>query len=195
MPQPKGPVALPRRASSVRTRLRAWDSSPGGHYLVRDGALLAWRVPDGAGPGTPFRIVGSHTDSPTFSLKPRPDLTGSGWQQLGMEIYGGPLLNSWLDRELGLAGHLVLSDGSSRLVQTGPIMRIPQLAIHLDRGVNDDGVKLDKQLHTAPVWGVGPEERHVLDEVAALAGCLAADIDGYDLMAFDTARAGGLRHP
>ena len=164
-----------------------WDNSPGGHYLVRDGALVAWRLPDGAGPGTAFRIVGSHTDSPTFRLKPRPDLTSAGWQQLGLEIYGGPLLNSWLDRELGLAGQLVLSDGSSRLVQTGALMRIPQLAIHLDRGVNDDGLKLDKQLHTAPVWGVGLADRSVLAEVATLAGCSSDEIDGYDLMAFDTA--------
>lgn len=164
-----------------------WDSTPGGHYLVRDGALMAWRLPDGAGPATAFRIVGSHTDSPTFRLKPRPDLSSAGWHQLGMEIYGGPLLNSWLDRELGLAGQLVLSDGSRRLVRTDALLRIPQLAIHLDRGVNEDGLKLDKQLHTAPVWGVGTGERSVLAEVATLAGCSAAEIDGYDLMAFDTA--------
>src|SRR3954451_23304419 len=80
-----------------------WDATPGGHFLVRDGALLAWRIPDGAGPTTAFRVVGAHTDSPTFKLKPRPDLGAYGWQQLGVEVYGGPLLNSWLDRELGLA--------------------------------------------------------------------------------------------
>jgi aspartyl aminopeptidase len=77
---------------------QAWDSSPGGHYLVRDGALFGWRIPDDAGPSTALRIVGSHTDSPTFALKPHPDLDSFGWRQLGVEIYGGPLLNSWLDR-------------------------------------------------------------------------------------------------
>ncbi len=133
-----------------------WDSSPGGHHLVRDGALIAWRVPEGAGPTTAFRVLGAHTDSPTFKLKPRPDVGGWGWQQLGVEVYGGPLLNSWLDRELGLAGRVALSDGSVRLLQTGPIMRIPQLAVHLDRAVNDEGLRLDKQQHTAPVWSVGP---------------------------------------
>ena len=60
----------------------------------------------------PFRILGSHTDSTGFTLKPRPDISGYGWQQLGIEIYGAPLLNSWLDRDLGLAGRLVLTDGS-----------------------------------------------------------------------------------
>jgi len=66
-------------------------------------------------------------------------------------------------------------------------MRIPQLAIHLDRSINDEGLKLDKQLHTAPVWSVGHPERRILDHVAGLAGCAASEIDGYDLYAFDTA--------
>ena len=164
-----------------------WDSSPGGHYLVRDGALVAWRVPDGAGPLSPFRMVGAHTDSPTFVLKPRPDRTAFGWQQLGVEIYGGPLLNSWLDRELGLAGRLVLSDGSVVPVRTGPVMRIPQLAIHLDRAIGETGLKLDRQQHTAPVWSVGRPDSSILEHVTGLAGCRPAEVDGYDLLAFDTA--------
>ncbi len=165
----------------------AWDAAPGGHYLVRDGALVAWRVPEGAGPLTPFRVVGSHTDSPTFQLKPRPDLSAYGWHQLGWEIYGGPLLNSWLDRELGLAGRLVLRDGRTELVRTGPVVRIPQLAIHLDRTIGETGLKLDRQHHTAPVWGVGAPGPGVVDHVAALVGAQASDVAAYDLLAFDTA--------
>jgi aspartyl aminopeptidase len=165
-----------------------WSSEPGGHYVVRDGALIAWRIPDTSRSFMPFRILGSHTDSTGFTLKPRPDMIGYGWQQLGVEIYGAPLLNSWLDRELGLAGRLVLTDGSTQLVRTAAIMRIPQLAIHLDRGVNDEGLKLDKQLHTAPVWSVGHPGIHALDHLAQAAGCLAVDIDGYDLRVYDTAR-------
>ena len=165
----------------------AWSSDPGGHYVVRDGALIAWRVPDGARSGAPFRILGSHTDSTGFALKPKPDIGAFGWQQVGVEIYGAPLLNSWLDRELGLAGRLVLSDGSILLVRTEAIMRIPQLAIHLDRSVNDEGIKLDKQTHTAPVWSVGRPGIHVLDHVAQAAGCAVGEIDGYDLRVYDTA--------
>ncbi|MCW2804220.1 MAG: aspartyl aminopeptidase [Propionibacteriaceae bacterium] len=164
-----------------------WDRSAGGHFLIRDGALIAWWVPSDAAPTTPFRIVGAHTDSPTFKLKPRPDIGRLGWQQLGMEVYGGPLLNSWLDRELGLAGRLVLDDGSEALVKTGPIMRIPQLAIHLDRAVNEDGVKLDKQLHTAPVWSVSHPELNILDHLADQIDRRRGDIVGYDIVAFDTA--------
>jgi aspartyl aminopeptidase len=165
----------------------AWDASPGGHVLVRDGALVAWRVPEGAGPLTPFRIVGSHTDSPTFQLKPSPDLSAFGWQQLGWEVYGGPLLNSWLDRELGLAGRLVLRDGRTELVRTGALLRIPQLAIHLDRAIGETGLKLDRQHHTAPVWGVGAPGPGILEHVAGSIGVHATDVDAYDLLAFDTA--------
>jgi aspartyl aminopeptidase len=165
----------------------AWSSDPGGHYLVRDGALIAWRIPSNARSLMPFRILGSHTDSTGFTLKPRPDISAYGWQQVGIEIYGAPLLNSWLDRELGLAGRLVRRDGSTLLVRTESIMRIPQLAIHLDRSVNDKGLKLDKQTHTAPVWSVGHLGIQVLDHVAQAAHCSAGDIDGYDLRAYDTA--------
>ena len=164
-----------------------WDSSPGGHYLVRDGALVAWRLPADADPRTPFRIVGAHTDSPGFAVKPNPDLEGFGYAQLGLEVYGGPLLNSWLDRELGLAGRVVLTDGRTELVRTDAIMRIPQLAIHLDRGVNDNGLKLDKQHHTMPVWGVGRPDRRLADHLGGLVGCRGDQIDGFDLVAYDAA--------
>src|SRR5918998_1212836 len=162
-----------------------FDVSPGGHYLVRDGALLAWRLPSDPDPRTPYRIVGAHTDSPGFAIKPNPDLGGYGYQQLGVEVYGGPLLNSWLDRELGLAGRMALADGRVELVRTEAIMRIPQLAVHLDRSVNDNGLKLDKQLHTAPIWGVGRPDRRLIDHLAHLADCAADEIDGLDLMACD----------
>ena len=161
---------------------------PGGHVLVRDGALLAWRVPENAGPTTGFRIIGAHTDSPGFVLKPNPDLDTVGWQQLSTEVYGGPLLNSWLDRELGLAGRLIMGDGVQQLVRTGAIMRIPQLAIHLDRSVNDEGLKLDRQFQTRPVWGVGGGTTDgILDHIAALVGASAEEILGIELVAFDTA--------
>ncbi|MGI3785987.1 MAG: M18 family aminopeptidase [Janthinobacterium lividum] len=183
----EGARRLTAAGFSEQDEAQAWDAGPGGHFLVRDGALVAWRVPAGAGPLTPFRIVGSHTDSPTFRLKPEPDLAAYGWHQLGWEIYGGPLLNSWLDRELGLAGRLVLRDGSVRLVRTGAVVRIPQLAIHLDRSIGETGLKLDRQHHTAPVWGVGTSGPAVLDHVAGLVGASGADVDAYDLLAFDTA--------
>ncbi|MFI7481002.1 M18 family aminopeptidase [Kocuria sp. M1R5S2] len=133
----------------------------GRRYVLRDGAVIAWATPADVRPGAGFRILGAHTDSPGFKLKPRPTTTAHSWYQAGVETYGGPLLNSWLDRELRLAGRIVLrgDDGvpEERLTATGAVARIPQLAIHLDREANQ-GLKLDRQDHVQPVWGVGPAE-------------------------------------
>jgi len=165
-----------------------WDGEPGGCYVVRDGAIIAWHQPAGAGPATPFRILGAHTDSPGFKLKPRPSIAAYGWLQAGVEVYGGPLLNSWLDRELELAGRIVTHDGTEHLVRTGPFLRIPQLAVHLDRQVNSNGLKLDKQRQLTPVFGVGDaSEADVLGHLAALAGLDADDVAGFDIHTADTA--------
>src|SRR5690606_34958035 len=133
----------------------SWPEQRGGRFVVvRDGAVIAWSVPEDAAPTTRAHILGAHTDSPGFKLKPQPTIGAKGWLQAAVEIYGGPLLNSWLDRELRLAGRLALADGRVVLAATGPLLRLPQLAIHLDRGVND-GLALDKQTGTQPVWGLG----------------------------------------
>ncbi|MEV0243468.1 M18 family aminopeptidase [Streptomyces sp. NPDC050674] len=163
----------------------AWDGTSGGKYVLRGGAIVAWYVPEGAAPHTPFRIVGAHTDSPNLRVKPLPDSGAHGWRQVAVEIYGGPLLNSWLDRDLGLAGRLTLRDGSTRLVDVDrPLLRVPQLAIHLDRSVTADGLKLDKQRHMQPVWGLGRDVRDG-DLIAFLeeeAGIPAGEVTGWDLM-------------
>ncbi|MFT4217309.1 MAG: M18 family aminopeptidase [Micropruina sp.] len=159
------------------------DPRPGGYVLVRDGSVLAWWIPENLG-APAFRIVGAHTDSPGFVLKPRPTSSFLGWQQAGMEVYGGPLLNSWLDREFGLAGRLVTATGST-LVSTGPLLRIPQVAPHLDRSVNEKLV-LDRQQHLHPVFAAGRPGADLLAEVAIVAGLEPADVLGHDLCAFVT---------
>jgi aspartyl aminopeptidase len=161
----------------------AWDGGPGGRYVLRGGALIAWYVPESAGPATPFRVVGAHTDSPNLRVKPLPDTGRQGWRQVAVEIYGGTLLNTWLDRDLGLAGRLTLRDGSTHLVNVDrPLLRVPQLAIHLDRQVND-GLKLDKQQHMTPVWGLGePSEGDLIAFLAEESGLAADDVAGWDLM-------------
>ena len=173
----------------------AWPAQAGGRFLVvRDGAVLAWVVPKDAGAATGARIFGAHSDSPAFKLKPRPTTGSHGWLQAGVEIYGGPLLNSWLDRELRLAGRLVLDDGTSVLAATGALLRLPQLAIHLDREVND-GLALDRQRQTQPVWGLGESDSaDLLGELAATAGVDAARIRGYDIVTADAARGAVFGH-
>ncbi|MER5861889.1 M18 family aminopeptidase [Kitasatospora sp. NPDC002040] len=164
----------------------AWDAAAGGRYVIRGGALIAWYVPEGAGPETPFRVVGTHTDSPNLRVKPVPDTGAAGWRQIAVEIYGGVPLNTWLDRDLGLSGRLALRDGSVTLVQIDePLLRVPQLAIHLDRQVNE-GLKLDKQRHLTPIWGIGPvNEGSLVEYVAERAGVAADAIVGWDLMTHD----------
>ncbi|WP_426364774.1 M18 family aminopeptidase [Streptomyces sp. E-08] len=161
----------------------AWDGTSGGKYVIRGGAIIAWYVPEGAAAHTPYRIVGAHTDSPNLRVKPRPDMGAQGWRQVAVEIYGGTLLNTWLDRDLGLAGRLTLRDGSHHLVNVDrPLLRVPQLAIHLDRSVND-GLKLDRQRHMQPIWGIGEvHEGDLISFVAAEAGVDAEDVTGWDLM-------------
>lgn len=170
--------------------LEPWNEAAGKFYVIRDGAMIAWVTPEGAGPTTGFNILGTHTDSPSFKLKPKPTTGKFGWLQAGVEIYGGPLLNSWLDRELQLAGRLVLLDGTQHLTATGPLLRFPQLAIHLDRTANE-GLTLDKQQHMNPVFGLGDPASE--DLLGLLAGRVSgnatidpAQIGGYDVVIADT---------
>ena len=167
-----------------------WPDSPGRYLVTRGGALIAWHVPEDARPDQPFRIVGAHTDSPNLRIKPQPDTGGFGWQQLGVEVYGGALWNSWLDRDLGLSGRVVVRvDGEleERLFFCDcPLLRIPQLAIHLDRDVNGQGLKLNPQQHLTPVWGVGAVEPGAFAQY--LAGEVAVEADqivAWDAMVHD----------
>jgi aspartyl aminopeptidase len=133
-----------------------WSDLPADGFVVRDAGVVAWRTPGGAGAGVPFRLAGAHTDSPCLRVKPNPDSAAVGWHQLDIEVYGGILNNSWLDRDLGIAGRLTLLDGGHVLVDVRrPVARVPQLAVHLDRNVNAEGLRLDPQQHLQPVWGTG----------------------------------------
>ncbi len=187
------------------------QDTPGGvpsrGYLARAGALIAWDLGPGdlasaPPPATPFRIVGAHTDSPTLRVKPRPDLSRGAWDQLAVEVYGGPLLNSWLDRDLGLSGRVAVRTrggdpvGSealgrqpglhTRLVRVDePVLRIPQLAVHLDRAVNEAGVKLNPQAHVVPVWGASGTAPGFAAYLADLVGCDVDDVLGWDVMTHD----------
>jgi aspartyl aminopeptidase len=108
-----------------------------------------------------FRIIGTHTDSPGFKLKPRAVFVKEGYIQLSTEVYGGPIYSSWLDRELSLAGKVVVRDGSGYKVVLAdlekPVLIIPQLAIHYNREVNDS-FKLNPQENLLPVMGLTVKE-------------------------------------
>jgi aspartyl aminopeptidase len=171
----------------AETESWADGAATGAKYVIRGGALVAWYLPEDAEASRPFRILGSHTDSPNLRVKPVPDNGALGWRQVAVEVYGGPLYNSWLDRDLGLAGRLVLRDGSERLVNVDrPLLRVPQLAVHMDRGVNAEGLKLNAQKHLAPIWGLGEvHEGDLIGFVAAEHNLRAEHVLGWDLMTYD----------
>ena len=163
-----------------------WREGPGGRYLVRDGTVLAWVLPEEMAPSIPMRVYLAHTDSPTLKVKPRPDVGRGGWRQVGVEVYGGALWNSWLDRDLGLAGRLARYDGGTALVDVArPLLRVPQLAIHLDRTVNQS-LTLDPQQHLLPVWGLGtPVAGELVAFLAGEAGFDPREVAAHDLVVYD----------
>lgn len=153
---------------------------PGGHLIISDGAVIAWWVPENHTPR--FRVVGSHTDSPGLMAKPDPDVVREGFRQVAVEIYGGPILASWFDRDLTFAGRVVTTDRKEHLVNTGAVARVPNLAIHLYRG---DMPEIDRQVHTQPILGV---DRPLLELAAESAGIAADEIVAHELITADAQR-------
>jgi aspartyl aminopeptidase len=174
-----------------------WQLAPGdARYVVRGGgSLLAFVVGERPPAEAGFHWIGAHTDSPNLRVKPAPDLVREGYQQLAFEPYGGVLLHTWLDRDLSLAGRVSVAtpDGlASVLVDfRRPLLRVPNLAIHLQREIVTEGVKLNAQTHAVPVLGMagGPPLAELLAaELAATPGSPAVsarDVVGFDLMAYD----------
>lgn len=157
-------------------------------FVTRGGALIAFVAT--RSPSHHFRVVGAHTDSPGLHVKPNPEGSAVNVATLEVEIYGSPLLNSWLDRDLDLAGHVIRRDGSSVLFRSEhPVARLAQLAVHLDRNVNESGLVLDKHAHLRPIWGSG-EARHTIRQLAAdFAGVPERDIAVVHAMLADHAGA------
>ncbi len=172
---------------------RKWSEVPDRGFVIRGAALVGWCRGQRVAATSPLRIVGAHTDSPGPRVKPRPDVGGYGWKQLAVEIYGSALLNSWLDRDLGVAGQVVTREGVRTIAVHEAVARIPQLAIHLDREVNERGLILDKHGHLTPVWGLGsPAVGEFNEWVAVRVGVPAGDVTGWDLCLFDVAAASRL---
>jgi aspartyl aminopeptidase len=160
----------------------AWPAEPGRFFVVRGGSLVAWSSESSSTPADAFRVVGGHTDSPNLRLKQHHDLSPEGLGVVALEPYGGPLLQTWLDRDLGVSGRLALRGGREVLVRVDePVLRVPNLAIHLsDRKTVD----LDPQRHLNGLWSTS--RGSFLALVADRAGVDVADVLGFELMAHDT---------
>ena len=168
----------------------AWKVDAGDKvYVVRGGgSVAAFHLGSAPPPEAGFRLVGAHTDSPNLRVKPNPELKKAGYGQLGVEPYGGVLLHTWLDRDLSLAGRVSLADGGARLVDfRRELLRVPSLAIHLNRTVNTEGLKLNAQTHMAPILVLNELGEINLRALLAeeLGDAKAEDVMGWDLMAYD----------
>ena len=163
----------------------------------RGGALIAVRLPRAASAESKFRIALAHTDYPTLKITPNPDCSAAGVRTLHPEVYGSPILASWLDRDLGYAGLLAYElqgKVQTKLFRGEKLFRIPQLAVHLNRNVNQDGLKVNPQTDLNALWtAVGGKERfvdalsaelpegaHLLDFDVQLFDAQAAQLGGFE---------------
>ena len=162
------------------------------YYTIRDqSSIIAFVVGSKAPSESGYRIIGAHTDSPGLRIKPNPEQKRGAYLRLGVEVYGGPILATFADRDLSLAGRVSVKTGSgaqafeSRLLRIDEsIVRLPNLAIHLNREVNQNGLKFNAQDELPLIFSQpGPEginfkglvaERLQLDQSAILAWELAA---------------------
>ncbi|MFO7579226.1 MAG: M18 family aminopeptidase [Nitrosomonas halophila] len=174
-----------------------WQLQAGGrYYVVRDDSsivlfVLGRKTPAEAG----FKIVGAHTDSPGFRIKPAAATVADGLARLGVEIYGGPILATFTDRDLSLAGRISYLDEQAQLAHKlvrfeQPLLRLPNLAIHMNRGVNEDGLKLHKQNELPLLFAQLASEQlpqpYFLSLLEQAAGIGATKILSWDLAVYDT---------
>ena len=170
-----------------------WKLAPGDRRFVTKsgGTLCAFVVGSDAPSSAGFVAIAAHTDSPGFRLKPLPEVASAGFRQVGVEVYGGVLHSTWMDRDLSIAGRVALRGGTSALVDLRrPVCRMPNLAIHLSRSVNADGLVLNPQQHLVPLLAPG-EGDGVLELIAAAlrasgtVGVDAEQIVAQDLCLYD----------
>lgn len=179
----------------------SWTLAPGnGYYVVRDGSsIIAFRLPAG-GYAPALRILGAHTDSPGFRVKPKGQQLRSGLLSLGVEVYGGPIVATFADRDLTLAGR-VLVRGQDGLIQSSklvnferPILRLPTPAIHLNREVNEQGLKFDPQDELPMLMAVAdqqlPPDEVLAGLLATEAGVQPARVASWELAVADTQPGG-----
>lgn len=133
-----------------------WKAEAGGEYfVVRGGSVLAARIGTSSIEERGAHVIGAHTDSPNLRIKAVPEKTLKGVTTLGVDTYGGVLWHTWLDRDLGFAGNIWVEGtaGPTKLdlLLRKNLLRVPALAIHLNRGVNKEGLKLNPQRHLPPL--------------------------------------------
>lgn len=176
-----------------------WDLKKGGkHYVIKNNsALIAFEIGSGEIEEEGFRLIGAHTDSPGFRIKPNPEIQVEGhYIKLNTEVYGGPILSTWFDRPLSIAGRVTVKSENIfkpevRLLDINkPILIIPNLAIHMNRNIND-GYEFNKQKDTLPLLTI-VEERlesngYLIKLIAETLKVNTSDILDFDLFLYEYA--------
>lgn len=166
--------------------------APGDRFYVtkNDSSIYAFHIGTQPLSQAGFRMICAHSDSPTFRIKPNAEmLSEGGLVRLNTEVYGGPILSTWFDRPLTIAGRVIVRGANTMTPQTlllhvqRPIMQISNLAIHFNRQVND-GVKLSKQKDTLPILGIVTEELEKGNMLIRLI-CSELNIQPSDILDFD----------
>lgn len=170
-----------------------WNLQKDGKYYVikNDSALIAFTVGNGDIEEDGFKLIGAHTDSPGFRIKANPEIVSEGkYLKLNTEVYGGPILYTWFDRPLGIAGKVTLKGGSPlkpevKLVNINkPLLIIPSLAIHMNRSVNE-GFNINRQKDTLPLLSLindrFEKDGYLVKVLAQELSVDASDILGFDL--------------
>jgi len=166
----------------------SWKLEAGGRYFVtrNQSSVIAFKVPGKDFKG--FQIIASHSDSPTFKIKENPEMEAAHCIKLNVEKYGGMICAPWFDRPLSIAGRLVVSEGSrlvSKLVNVDrDLVMIPNLAIHMNRQVND-GYAYNAQKDMLPVFGSLEAKGTFMSLIAEAAGVKEEDILGHDLFLYN----------
>ncbi len=167
-----------------------WSITPGRYYVLRNDSSLIAFVRGTEDPTTDgIRMVGAHTDSPCLRLKPNPDTVVHGYLKLGVEVYGGVLLNPWYDRDLSLAGRVTFRDADGSVTSAlidfkRPVAVIPSLAIHLDRGVNDSK-SINSQRDIPPVVLQGDSSANASDLIKQQLAAEHPEHAGAELLAWE----------
>jgi len=174
-----------------------WGIRKGGSYFVEGygSTLFAFKVGKNYNFRNPFHIAGAHTDSPCLCIKQKPEMSSENYARLNVEVYGGPILNTWLDRPLSASGRIALKSDNLfkpeiRLVDLKrPIFIIPNLAIHLNREVNK-GLELNKQTDMLPIIGMVEDmlnrEQYFLNYIAEELDVKIDDILDYQMYIYNT---------
>lgn len=166
-----------------------WSLEKGGHYFVtrNDSALIAFAIPQEGLKG--FRIMASHSDSPSFKIKDNPEMAVENkYVKLNVERYGGMLCAPWFDRPLSVAGRVVVKENDTfvtKLVDVDrDLLMIPNLAIHMSRQANE-GYQYSAQKDMLPLYGEIAAKDTFMETIAQAAGVKAEDILGHDLFLYN----------